>query len=221
MPEEKRSARSLASPAACCARCSAAHAASVNMSATVVVPKTAARRSASPWEWPCPSMKPGSSVRPAPSIVSTPAGTGASGPTTAITPSSTSTVARSITSSPSKTRTPTTASDWAPASVGRPASASALGTANANASPKTCGRAALEDRGLVFIGRSFEELFETGCRRPGRRSRLGRDAFFARCCNHSIMMLERGRTTCGGKRLRNQRARLPRGVDGSPRRSPP
>ena len=82
---------------------------SVNMSSSVVTPKTSARSRASPQVWVWASISPGSSVAPAPSTTSTPSGTATSGPTAAISPPCTTTVAAGSTRSPSKTRAPTTA----------------------------------------------------------------------------------------------------------------
>ena len=75
VPADRRSARPVALPSFCSARIEAANEASVNMSSSVVTPKTAAWRrwsaeNACVW----PSKKPGRSVFPAPSTTFAPSG---------------------------------------------------------------------------------------------------------------------------------------------------
>src|SRR5262245_2479922 len=103
---EKRSARPSALPAACSARIDAAKRWSVNMSSSVVTPKTSAPRSTSPNACTWASRKPGRSVLPVPSITVAPSGGSIDRFTAWILPSWTSTSAAGRTRSPSNTRAP-------------------------------------------------------------------------------------------------------------------
>src|SRR5436305_6484386 len=119
-PALSRSARPGAPVFACSSRWERANRGSVNMSSSVVTPKTAARVRAALQVCVWPSMRPGSSVSPEPSITSAPAGTATLGPAARIVRPSTTTVPSGITLEPSKMRTWVMAMGFATSAVRLP-----------------------------------------------------------------------------------------------------